>query len=303
MGRGAAVKDTIIGTSLSPAHVPYPSDQDVATFFDEAAQIGNHITWIIEWQQMPPIETVERVRQVAMLKGFKFHLYLSPIALTGGRKSPAIPAIVGASSFGDERVHTAFVGQAMALAALRPDYLGLGTEVNFLDQNPREFDAYVALVHEAYRAIKREYPAQIVTISFQWDVMRAHQQYSMLTRFADTLDAYSFTSYPDAFGDVPAIAADYYSSVRRVLPDQRLGFSKLGWSSAAPSNEDLQAAFWRRIPELMKDARPEFVTLALLHDVSVFSGDLARLNYVGIRTIDDRPKKSWPVLVTLPPMH
>jgi hypothetical protein len=49
--------------------------------------------------------------------------------------------------------------------------------------------------------------------------------------------------------------------------------------------------------------RVEFVTLALLHDVPLFTGELERLNHVGIRTIDDAPKKSWDVILNLPKLH
>ncbi len=298
--RATDVKDTIIGTAFSPAHVPYSTDDDIRAFFEEAAQIGNHVTWIIEWQSMPPLKLIQTVRQVAMLKGFKFHLYLSPIALAPGRKSPAIPAAVGASSFSDGAARKAFIAQALTLASLRADYLGLGTEVNFLAQNPGEFAAYVTLARETYQAIKKQYPAQTVTISFQWDVMWAHKQFPLLAQFADSLDVYSFTSYPDAFGSAPKLPDDYYSAVRQALPKERLGFSELGWSSAPPSDEDAQAEFWKRVPDLMRGARAEFITLAMLHDVSLFNGDLARLNFVGIRTIDDAPKKSWDVVLRFP---
>ncbi len=39
--RATDVKDTIIGTAFSPAHVPYSTDDDIRAFFEEAAQIGN----------------------------------------------------------------------------------------------------------------------------------------------------------------------------------------------------------------------------------------------------------------------
>ena len=48
----------------------------------------------------------------------------------------------------------------MRLAALKPDVLGLATEINFLAQNPAEFASFVSLAHEAYAAVKKRYPAQ-----------------------------------------------------------------------------------------------------------------------------------------------
>ncbi|HXN85687.1 MAG TPA: hypothetical protein VN867_06425 [Candidatus Binataceae bacterium] len=301
----ASSKNTIIGVALSPAHFPYPSDRDIDQFFGEAAQIGSHVTWIVEWESLPPTAYFKAVQEKARSHGLKFQLWLSPIALMGGRKNPAIPKSIGGDSFGDANVRRAYIEEVLELASLKPDYLGLATEVNFLAQNPPEFVSFVSLAHEAYGAIKKKYPAQIVTLSFQWEVMTAQHQFAMLPQFAGSLDVYSFTSYPDAFGD-PAkvkVAPDYYSSVRKILPTQRIGFSEIGWSSAAPSNEDQQAAFFARMPELTAGARLEFVTLALLHDVSLFSADLERLNHVGIRTIDDSPKKSWDAILNLPELQ
>ena len=74
-------------------------------------------------------------------------------------------------------------------------------------------------------------------------------------------------------------------------------------SSAPPASEEVQAAFFARLPEFTRGARFDFVTLALLHDVSLFTGDLERLNHVGIRMIDDAPKKSWDVILNLPELH
>ena len=240
-------KNTIIGVALSPAHFPYPSDRDLDQFFGEAAQIGSHVTWIVEWESLPPTAYFRAVQEKARSHGLKVQLWLSPIALMSGRKNPAVPNSIGGNSFGDAKVRRAYIEEVLDLAALKPDYLGLATEVNFLAQNPTEFASFVSLAHEAYDAIKKKYPAQTVTISFQWEVMTAHHQFEMLQQFASSLDVYSFTSYPDAFGDPSkaTVPVDYYSSVRKILPTQRIGFSEIGWSSAAPSNEESTGCFFR----------------------------------------------------------
>ncbi len=296
-------RDTLLGTSLSPAHLPFPSRADFSTFFDEAAAIGSHVTWICEWESMPTSVQIKIIQNLVKRSGLKFHFYLSPIALTGGRKSPAIPASVGGSSFNDPLARRAYKDRVLALAALAPDYLGLATEANFLAQNPPELVAFASLARETYAEVKQRYPAQVVTISFQWDVMRAHPQFNVVQQFAHSLDVYSFTSYPDAFGNPTKIPTDYFSSVRKILPSEPLGFSEVGWSSAPPSSEDEQAKFYSQVPELMRGVRPAYVTLALLHDVDIFRDELARLNAVGIRRIDDAPKKSWDVVLGFPDMH
>jgi hypothetical protein len=192
----------------------------------------------------------------------------------------------------------------MELAGLRPDLLGLATEVNFLAANPDEFEAFVTLARDTYAAIKRQNPDQTVTISFQWDVMAAHAQFGLLAKFAKAVDVYSFTTYPDAFGSSPALPApEYYLAVRKILPTERIGFAEIGWSSAVPSSEDQQAEFYGSIPRLFGGLGADFLTLALMHDVPIFTGSLARLNFVGIRTLDDKPKPAWHVVLDLPKLH
>lgn len=96
------------------------------------------------------------------------------------------------------------------------------------------------------------------------------------------------------FENPDKLPAQYYSSVRKLLPTQRIAFSEIGWGSE--SSEDIQARFYARLPELMTSVNPEYVDFALLHDVGVFTGDLATLNSVGFRNSDGTPKKSWDIV-------
>jgi hypothetical protein len=295
-----ASKHTILGVCYSPAHMPFPSEKDVEAFFDQAAQIGSSVTLICDWSTMPPPERIRRIRDLARSHRLKLSLYLDPIALEGGRHTPAIPESVAGRSLRDPVVRRAYKMQVMELAALRPDYLGLATEVNLLARNSAEYAALVDLVRETYQAVKKEYPLLPVTVSFQWDVMSKAENYESLNQFAGIIDVYSFTSYPDEFGDPNArVPDDYFLSIRKVLPTQRIGISELGWSSAQPASQQTQADSIRRIPSLMKGLRAEYVTLAELHDVPIFSGNQSRLNDVGIRTVDDYPKESWEVALKL----
>ena len=156
-------KATILGFAVSPAHMPDPGDQDISDFFNLSALAGSHVTLITEWKDEMPDSTIQALIDNARARHLAFHLYLSPISLDGGRRTPAIPASAGGTSFTDGKVRAAFKARALDLAALKPDYLGLGTEVNFLADNPAEYAAYVSLVREACQAIKEKYPAQAVT--------------------------------------------------------------------------------------------------------------------------------------------
>jgi len=296
--------DTTLGVALSPAHIPFQTGADIDRFFEQAAQIGAHVTWIIEWQSMPATFQFRAIEAMTRRHALRFYVFLSPIALTGGRRTPAVPSALGQSSFHAAVVREAFTRQALELAALRPDLLGLATEVNFLAANPDEFEAFVTLARDTYSAIKRQNPDQTVTISFQWDVMAAREQFEMLAKFAKAVDVYSFTTYPDAFGSTPVIPEpQYYSAVRKILPRERIGFAEIGWSSAAPSSEKQQAEFYASIPRLFGGLKADFLTLALMHDVRIFSGSIARLNYVGIRSLDDKPKPAWQAVLDLPGIH
>src|SRR6202790_3193308 len=199
LAHGASAKDTFVGVALSPAHFGNFSDHDFEVFFEQAAQIGSHVTWIFQWGSPPPAGSFGVVQSWAKQRGLKFQLWLSPTTLSNERKEPDLPKSLAGKSFADATVRHAYIDEVMELAAVKPDVLGLATEVNFLAQNPREFASFVSLAHEAYTAVKKKYPEQTVTLSFQWEVMRAHQQFDMLKQFADSLDVYSFTSYPDAF--------------------------------------------------------------------------------------------------------
>jgi len=294
-----AKTDTILGSSFTPANITNPNSKDIENFFNLAAQIGSHITLITDWKNEMPVKDIENIMNIARAYGLKFHLYLNPIALYGGRKTPAIPANIGENSFSNPKVREAFKAKMLQLAGLRPDYLGLGTEVNFLAQNPAEFKQYLTLTQETYKLIKKRFPFQTVTISFQWDIMITQKQFGPLILFARSLDVYSFTTYPGFFKDADNLPAEYYSCIRKLLPAQRIGFSEVGWNSAHGSSEEAQAKYYSMLAQFMRGIKLEFLTLSLMHDVNVFDSELSALNSVGVRNMDGTPKKSWNAVLNL----
>ncbi len=288
----ATAKNSILGTAVSPANFPNSSDADIKDFFNQAAQIGGHITLISQWEEVTPTPIVSQLVTLAHQKGLKFRFELSPTALDSKRNTPSIPSGLG-KSFTDQKVRDAFKAKALELAGTGIDQLGLATEINFLVTNQKEWDAFVTLERETYTAVKAQYPSLPVTVSFQWDVMSGTNHPEPLTVFKGAVDIYSFTSYPsDHFKDPAKMPADYYSKIRTYLPSEKVAFSEVGWSTKG-SNEETQAAFYTRLPELMRGINPQFVTLALLNDVKSFGGALGGLNSVGIRNADGSPKASW----------
>jgi len=298
VNRTPAARRSILGTAFSPANFPASSEADIAQFFDLAAEMGSQVTLITAWKDRTPIDALRQIEARTHEKGMRFVLYLDPIALDSSRTHPAIPPGVAGTSFRDASVRSAYTADALALVALRPDVLGLGTEINLLAENPPEFDAYVSLLAETVRAIRDRSPGQAVTVSFQWDFMLIQKKFDPLLRTiaSGNIDVYSFTTYPSAVGDPASLPAEYYSSIRQLLPTQRVGLSEVGWPASDAASESVQAAYWSRMRDLSAGLKAEFVTLALLHDVAVFTGDLEPLNHVGVRYRDGRPKKAWDIV-------
>lgn len=293
-------KNVILGAAFTPANFPGSSPDDVKDFFRLADELGNTVILIGEWKDGIDPKNITIVRDLTHARGMKFHYHISPISLDRERKYPAIPKSVDGDSFTDAKVREAFVAYALKMASLEPDLLGLGTEVNFLAKNPSEFNAYVTMVKEAYDAVKKKYPDQTMTISFHWDSLRKDDPKTMLAQFKGSLDIYSFTTYPSfSHRDPDDLPRDYYTSIRMFLPTERIGFSEIGWFSKGKSSEDVQAKYYGQLAELMRETKPEYALLGLLHDVKVFGGELDMLNSVGVRNRDGSPKKSWDIILNL----
>jgi hypothetical protein len=293
-------KNVILGTAFTPANFPGSSIEDIKNTFTLADEVGNQVILIGEWDSDMDPKNIILVRDMTHAQGMQFHYHISPISLDNQRRDPAIPKNAGGDSFGDAPVRTAFIAYALAMAELKPDVLGLGTEVDLLAKNPQEFDQYVSLAKETYDAVKKKYPKQTITISFQWDNLRKEDPAQILPLFKDSLDVYSFTTYPYFFYKDPAeIPDDYYTAIRTYLPTERIGFSEIGWASKGSGSEETQATYYGMLPDLMRDTKPEYAIFGMLHDINVFGLLLASLNSVGLRNNDGTPKESWNTVINL----
>ena len=159
--------------------------------------------------------------------GLKAILGLSPTTLDQGRKELDLPAEVrrraGATiSFANPVIRKAYVDTVKQLAHLRPAYLCLATEINFLAlQRLEEYLYFVTLYKEAYREAKRISPETWVFVSFQWEWMRIvdakephkiKEHSKVIDIFRPELDVIGLTSYPSPFHGSPAeLPHDYYS--------------------------------------------------------------------------------------------
>lgn len=286
----------ILGSAISPPHYPSATPQDYMQYFQEAAQVGSSVRLEVQWGSLPSDQDVANLIRLAKADSLKFTLTIDP--LTKDRTAPSVPAGVGGTGFGSPEVQAAFTKQALAYAALKPDLLGLGVEVNFLAlADTAELNDYIKMVTNTYQAIKARYPDQKVEVGFQYDLMKLDPtEFGLLSKFNGACDSFSFTTYPkQIFGTPGNIPADYYLSLsdqmRGLGLTKPVGFSEIGWDAATPAEEAGQNEFFRRLPGLMMGLNPQYLDLALVNDtVGVFLPSHSYLNDVGLRYNDGTPK-------------
>ena len=252
-------KHTILGTAVSPAHYPNFADKDIREFFALATSMGGHVAIIDDWQHPLENEVLQILKDLSHSRGLLFFVNLSPLSLDPGGRTVAVPETVKGKSFTETSVRDAFKRDVLTLAAMEPDLLGLGTEENFIASNTKEMDAYISLTRENYAAIKKEHPKQAVTISFQWDIMRKQNATDLLARFKDSLDVYSFTSYPSTEFKKPSdMPTTYYSDIRKSLPDASVGISEISWQGSDAETQAEQAEFFQQLPSLGSGDRLQY---------------------------------------------
>lgn len=292
-------KKRLLGSSYSPANIPSSSIQDIQNFFVLSNDIGmTHMQFGTSWGDEARIEDIRTIQTWTEDANLDYHLFLSPL-LFEDRKQLSVPSDVSGNSFSDSSVRTAFKSKALEFASLRPEILGIGTEVNLLAPNTAEYEAYKTLAKETYDAIKQQYPNQKVTISFHWDPMYSSNDFSFFDDFSDSSDILSLTTYPNSFGSVNNIPLDYYSKAKQVFPSGDFAISEIGWGTIPNNNVQwqIQADFYGAVPSLTQQLDPEFITIASMHDTNVFTGQLAGFNFLGIRTLDSQPKPAWETLL------
>jgi hypothetical protein len=273
--------------------------------FGEAARLGHYAVLISQWSALDT-GAVKDFMAASRRHGLVPIIGLSPTLLTGGRKELDVPRPVRQAaghqlSYANPVVRAAFVDAAVKLAELKPPYLCLATEINFLAiGNLREYLLFSEAYKQAYQAVKQVSPTTQVFVSFQWDLMRLiddkepnrlHEHGKVIDLFRPALDRIAITAYPGPhFASARQVPADYFRSLdRHVDRSEPIIIMEIGWPTSGNGNESEQAAFIARLPELLHGLRVEVLAWALLHDVRLaeFGPDL---NSVGLRTSDGRAK-------------
>lgn len=283
------------GIAITPRNFPSHTIADVDEAFSMVRELGDHAVFIYQWSELNREFAklmLEKSRSAELIP----ILGLSPTTLDKGRKELDLPAYLrqraGPSfSFVNPVIRDAFKGSARNLAHLKPPYLCLATEINFLAlQRLDEYLHFASLYKETYRELKRVSPDTKVFVSFQWEWMRIHdareidkikEHSKVIDIFRPELDVVGFTTYPSPFHGSPAeLPLDYYFWMyHHIKKTDEVLLMGVGWPTSGSGNEHEQEAFIRRLPELLNRVNVSVIAWALLHDVHLAQFD-ANLNTV-----------------------
>lgn len=188
-------------------------------------------------------------------------------------------------SIAEPEVQKVYVDYVSAFAKfVKPEYLGLGSEVNLLADNlpPKTYAGIVQMTSRAAARVKTLSPKTTLYVSAQvewaWGKFSGEPGYKGCERvFKDFpyIQALGVSSYP-AFGwpkpeDIPS---DYY---RKLLNGRKLPIVMVegGWPSTtvAPLNSDpdKQARWVRKLGSVLDDCRAQFVALMMYADLDMSS--------------------------------
>jgi hypothetical protein len=304
---GQAIGGT--GVALTPSKFPRHGAAEVRAMFDEGKTLGKYAVFIYQWSQEDRTSVARTMMEMSKDAGYTPILALSPTTLTEMRGKLDMPSSVQRRAgrrptFTDKNVHIPFIQAALELAELKPPYLCLATEINFLAfAGIEEYVKFAAVYKRLYKEVKKVSPQTKVFVSFQWDYFqimatrepkRISEHRKLIDIFRPELDVVAFTSYPSDHYKAPAeVPANYYDRISEyVKPSDEIHFMEIGWPTSGTGTEAEQVAFIERLPSLMAKIKPRVVAWSLLHDVDTSSlgGDLAS---TGLKHPDGRPKAGY----------
>ena len=310
------------------------------TFSEEAAlaaigtagQVTGHISLQFSWKDWVTGHVwecagIQKYADEARRLGLRFTLQFNTYAVlppnvTGGNPrvvllNPIHPPVEDQDPATEPGMHMpdireAYVKQVACLAGLRPDYLVLGPEVNFIvGARPAEFFEFTAAYQEAYALAKSVSPETQISVSYQYDGVRRtllDQSLAPEARFpwyiplVGPQDYFGLTTYfsyssdaHDEYPEVTDVPSDYYAPIRELVgPDKPVVFTEVGWPSYFAHGPGDQVRFLNRLPSLLQRVKPANVIWALQHDVFEYlPADFEPLNHLGLREVDGSPKVAW----------
>jgi hypothetical protein len=307
-------KSIITGVAVTPKNFPSHTVKDIDDAFQTAAEIGSHAVFIYQWGRLD-FKIARMMMAKAKAEGLVPILGLSPTTLDQERKELDLPPEVrrraGSNiSFANPIIRNAFLKTAKDLAIMKPRYLCLATEINFLVlQRLTEYLHFASLYKEAYQAVKKVSPQTDVFVTFQWELMRIvdakkpedlKEHSNVIDIFRPELDLIGLTTYPAAFHPSPGkLPNDYYSWIyHHIAKEEKILLMEVGWPTSGVGTVGEQAAFIGRLPSLLEDMNIIGLEWALLHDVNLAEFD-ANLNTVGLITDTGKKKPGFSIFKAL----
>jgi hypothetical protein len=308
-------KNTPFGVLLTPSHMPLPGPEDIGQAIFEAATVGGHVSYMVEWPTVErDLENIEGLLPIYRQMGLKVFLQFAPTGVGAPTPPNGLPR-----TFADPQVRALYLDAIRRLAGFTPDYLNLAAEINLLDYaNPAEWDHFKTLYQEAYAAAIAISPTTQIGVSFHMDLLFGFEQYELVGNLGPQ-DYVGFTTYPQwtvkdgLFDSVADIPAAYYDRVRVLVPSLPVIFSEVGWSHDGGTTLEEQAEYLAALPRLLNGTAPTLITWAMLHDVDHFKVEhltaeqlvvlatfdldpvelFKQLNSLGLLAWDGPPKPSW----------
>ncbi len=259
-------------------------------------------------------EATRREVQLARDNGLEIFVAIDPTDPATGRSELAdLPSNLAGARFADDKVREALLTYARYVATnYKPKYLAFGVEVNSYQRSqPEDFEQFVRLYHEAYRAVKEVSPDTLMFPTFQLEDLQGYlpldepkpPQWYLLNRFGANLDMLAVSSYPrSVFPSIDNLPADYFTHLEDKTT-KPIALVSTGYPSAPEpdgNTEALQATYMLRMLDYAQKLSMSLVIWFVSQDPT-FTGDTPydRLQYLGLRRQDGTPKQAWDIWATV----
>ena len=310
-----------MGVSSLP---PRPTDESYASTFKLIGAASD----VVLIQRVPPwsellsgdfsdatVATTKREVQLAHENNLDIFFAIDPTDPTTARSDLAgLPSDLAGARFADERVRNALLSYARYVVTnYHPKYLAFGVEINsYQIAQPLDFERFVVLYKDAYRAVKELSPDTLMFPTFQLedlqgllplDAPRAPQWY-LIRRFEPELDMLAVSSYPrSVFESVDNLPLEYFTQLQKYTT-KPIALVSTGYPSSSDTNdstEALQATYLLRMLNYAQEMKMSLVVWFLSQDSAAFGSDPAhgRLTYLGLLRQDGTPKQAWDIWATV----
>jgi hypothetical protein len=268
-------RDFFLGVVPTPRNIPETTWDDIVSAYNETGDIAD-ISMVWTGTNIGQTEKLNQTQAVTGLKVYGIRVVLNLNFATikeipGEGLKYVIDAPEGVEpSLSDPEFRRLWTEEAESLASeFKPDYMSLGNEINdYFYLHPEELDAYLSLLGGVYSAVKEASPKTKIMVVFSLTHLIDNDQWDMLSRFEDSVDAIGLTTYPwKHFDDPKDISQDYYTRIEQHT-SKPIAFTEIGWTSSqeSGSSEEEQSRFLLRFLELTKDLDIEMVNWLFLHE-------------------------------------